>query len=128
MTLDNDVNRLELYGNGEDIKRFFSELKKKNPNLSKLSGSYTQDPLTGESGLEVNFKFRMEGGDIDVMYEEKASTCATIEESEKMRLRKKITVRVPQALFEEGKHQDVIDLAKEWLGDVEVEMKLIVTS
>ncbi len=128
MTADNDVDRLELHGNGEDIKRFFSELKKKNANLSKLSGSYTQDPVTGESGLEVSFKCKMEGGDIDVMYEERASTCATIEEAEEMRLHKKMTVRVPQALFEEGKHQDVIDLGKKWFGEIGVEVKLIVTS
>ena len=128
MTLDNDVARLDLHGNGEDIKRFFSELKNKNANLSKLSGCYTQDPVTGESGLEVYFKCKMEGGDIDMIYEERASTCATIEEAEEMRLRKKMTVRVPQALFEEGKHQEVIDLAKKWLGEVGVEVKLIVTS
>ncbi len=128
MTPDNDVNRLELYGDGEDIKRFFSELMKKNASLSKLSGSYTQDPVTGESGLEVSFECKMEGGDINVMYEEKASACATIEEAEEMRLRKKMTVRVPQALFEEGKHHDIVELAKRWLGDVGVDVKLIVTS
>ena len=119
--------RLDLFGDSEDIKRFLADLKKKHANISKLSGSYTNNITTGESGLELSFICKTEGGDIEAMYREESPSCALIDEAEEMRIFKKMTIRVPQAVFDEGKHQDIIDLAKKWLGDLGVSVEIVVT-
>ena len=119
--------RLELFGDSEDIKRFLAELKKKHANISNLSGSYTNNISNGESGLEVYFTCKTEGGDIEAIYREESPSCASIDEANEMRIFKKMTIRVPQAVFDEGKHQDVIDLAKKWLGDIGVNVEIVVT-
>jgi hypothetical protein len=128
MTLNDEERRFDLSADSKDIKRFLAEIKKKQWNISKLSGSYTKDVSTGESGLEVSFTCRTEGGDIDVMYIEGLPSCASIDEAEEMRIRKKMTVRVPQAVFDEGKHQDIVDIAKKWFGVVGINMELVITN
>jgi hypothetical protein len=128
MTLNENVNKIELFGDSKDIKRFFAEIKTKYSNISRLSGSYTQDPATGESGLEMSFQCKTEDGNIDVTYREEAPACASIAEAEEVRLFKKMTIRVPQAVFDDGRHQDMVDMAKKWMGDVGVGIQLIVTN
>jgi hypothetical protein len=127
MTETNEGGRLELFGNGEDIKQFLAELKKKHSNITKLSGSYTNNISTGEDGLEVSFTCKTEEGDIEAIYHEETPSCASIEEAEEMRIVKKMTLRVPQAVFDEGKHKDIVDMAKKWLGDMGVDVELVVS-
>ena len=127
MTETDEEGRLELHGDGEDIKRFLAELRKKHSNITKLSGSYTSNSSTGEDGIEVSFTCRTEEGDVEATYHEKTPSCASIEEAEEMRIFRKMTIRVPQAVFDEEKHGDIVDLAKKWFGDMGVDVELQVT-
>jgi hypothetical protein len=117
-----------MFGDSKDIKRFMTEIKTKYSNISRLSGSYTKDPRTGESGLEMSFQCKTEDGKIDVIYREEAPSCASIEEAKEMRLFKRMTIRVPQAVFDDGEHQDMVDTAKKWMEKVGVDIHLIVTN
>jgi len=128
MTPNENVNKIELFGDSRDIKWFLAEIKTKYSNISRLSDSYAQDPGTGESGLEMSFQCKTEDGNIDMIYREEAPACASIAEAEEMRLFKKMTIRVPQAVFDDGRHQDMVDMAKKLMGDVGVDIQLIVTN
>ncbi|HEY3419855.1 MAG TPA: hypothetical protein VGK23_04810 [Methanomassiliicoccales archaeon] len=127
MSVNNEGNRLELSGNSEDIRKFIAELKRMHFNISRMSGSYTSNLSNGEGGLEVSFTCRTEDGEIEAIYREKTPSCASVEEAEEMRIFKKMTLRVPQAVFDKGEHQDILDLAKKWLGNMGVDVELVVT-
>lgn len=126
MTETDEGGRLELFGDGEDIKRFLAELKKKHSNITKLSVSYMNNISTGEDDLEVSFTCKTEEGDIEAFYHEETPSCASIEEAEEMRIFKKMTIKVPQAVFDGGKHRDIVDMAKKWLGSVGVDVELVI--
>lgn len=98
MTADDEGGRLELFGNSNDIKRFLAELKEMHSSISKMSGSYTSNISTGEAGFELSFTCKTEEGDIEAMYREITPSCASIEEAQEMRIFKKMTIRVPQAV------------------------------
>lgn len=128
MTMINEESRLELFGDSDDIKRFLAELKKLHQNVTKISGSYTTNLLTGESGLEVSFTCKTEEGDIETLYREETPSCATIDEAEEMRIFKKMTIKVPQAVYDRGIHQDFVDLAKKWFANIGIGVELVVTN
>jgi hypothetical protein len=128
MTETNEETRMELSGNSEDIKKFISELKKMHSNISKLSGSYTNNTSTGEGGMEISFTYRTDEGDIEALYREQTPSCASAEEADEMRVFKRMTLMVPQRVYDQGKHQDILDLAKKWLGSMGVEVDLVVTN
>ncbi len=128
MTVRNEGNRVEFFGGSEEIQRYLAELKKIHVNISRLSGNYINNMTTGESGLEVSFSCKTDEGDIVATYHEETPSCASIDEAEEMRVFKKMTIKVPQAVFDRDKHKDIMDLAKKWLGDVGVSVELIVTN
>jgi hypothetical protein len=128
MTVINEGNRLELFGDSDDIMRFLADLKKLHLNLSKMSGSQTNNLSTGESGLKFSFTCRTEEGDIEMLYREEIPSFATIDEAEEMRIYKRMTIKVPQAVHVRGNHQDILDLAKKWLANIGVSVEMVVTN
>ena len=128
MPQNDEGSKLELSGNSEDIKRFLSDLRKKHPNIIKLASSYTKEASTGEGGLELSFTFRTEERDIDVLYRVRTPSCASVEEAEEMRVWKDMTIKVPKAVFEKGKHQEVLDLTKKWIGDAGIKVEILITN
>jgi hypothetical protein len=126
---DNDeVSRIEFSGDGDEIKRFLGDLKRKHPNITKLSNSYTREASTGEGGHEMSFTFRTEEGDMDVSYRERMPSCASIDEAEEMRIMKHMIIKVPQAVYDKGKHHEVLDLTKKWIGDAGIDVEILITN
>lgn len=128
MAANRNGNRIEMFGDSKDIRKFLADLKKIHPNISKISVDYTMDSETGKSGLELLFKCRTEDGDIDVMYQEGSPSCASIEEAEEMRLSKTMTIRIPQSIVDKGDHQDIVDWANKWIADAGIDIALKVTN
>jgi hypothetical protein len=128
MTENDEGSRLEFSGDSEDIKRFLAEARRKHPNITKLSSSYIKDASTGEGGFELFFTFRTEEGDIEVSYRERTPTCASLDEAEEMRIMKKMAIRVPQAVYDKGQHQEVLDFTKRWIGDVGIDVEILITN
>jgi hypothetical protein len=128
MAQNDEESRLEFSGDSEDIKRFIADVRRKHPNITKLSSSYSKEASTGEGGLELSFTFKTEDGEIDVSYRERTPSCATIDEAEEMRIMKHMTIRVPQAVYDKGKHQEVLDLTKRWIGDAGIDVEISITN
>jgi hypothetical protein len=40
---------------------------------------------------------------------------------------KKMTIRVPQTVYDKGQHQQVLDLTKRWIGDAGIDMEILIT-
>lgn len=126
MPENDEENRLEFSGDGKDIKRFLADLKRKHPNITRLSSSYMRGASTGEGGIELSFTFKTEEGDMDVSYRERTPSCATIDEAEEMRIMKHMTVRVPQSVYDKGKQQEVLDFTKRWIGDAGIDVEILI--
>ena len=127
MPQNDEGSKLEFSGDSEDIKGFLAEVRRKHPNITRLSSSYTKDASTGEDGLELSFTFSTADGDIDVSYRARTPSCASIDEAEEMRIMKKMTIRVPQTVYDKGQHQQVLDLTKRWIGDAGINMEILIT-
>ncbi len=58
-------------------------------------------------------------------YRAKTPSCASIDEAEEMRIMKKMTIRVPQTVYDKGQHQQVLDLTKRWIGEAGINLEIL---